>query len=155
MMKQGYWIAILIATGIAFELHGRSAVQQKWDIAKAQQAQQANDLLQQRHAENAAIATQQTIINTTIQKAHDEELRQLNAALAHAERLRIGTRFCSDTTRPTPTESTTRNDATDTTGRLLSEEMDRTVKQLILESEQAAATGRAAQEFIRENGLAE
>ena len=154
-MKWGYWIFILVATGLIFELHGRSVVQQKWNIAKVQQAHLTKNALQQRHAENAALTAQQTAINNTIQKTHDEEIDKLNAALAHSERLRIGTQFCSNAIRQTNPQSTTSSDGTDPSGWILSEEMDRAVKQLILESEQVAATGRAAQAFIRENGLAD
>jgi LPS O-antigen subunit length determinant protein (WzzB/FepE family) len=154
-MKMGYWLLILIMTGIAFELHGRSVVHKEWSIEKVQQAQLAKDALQQRNIENTALEAQQTTINNTLQKEHDEEIRKINVALARSKRLRIGTKFCGDTTRQANTESATSSDGADTTSRLLSEEMDRTVKQLILESEQAAATGRAAQAFIRENGFAE
>jgi len=154
-MKIGYWILVFIATGLVFELHGRSAVQQRWDIDKARLAQQAEDLLQQRHAENAALAARQTSTNNTIQKAHNEEIHKVNAALARSERLRISSHFCPEVTGQTNADSTTSSDEADTTVRLLSTEVDRAVKQLILESEQAAATGRAAQAFIRGNGLAE
>lgn len=154
-MKIGYWILILIATSLVFELRGRSVVQQKWDIDKAQLAQQTKNVLQQRHAENNALTAQQTSINNTIQKAHDEEIRKINAAIASAERLRISSNFCSNSARQTNTKSASSGDGVDTTGRLLSAEMDRAVKQLILESEHAAATGRAAQTFIRENGFEE
>lgn len=154
-MKLGYWILILAATAIAFEWHGRSAIQQKWNIDKAIQAQQSKDALERRHAENATLESKQIIINNQIQKVHDEEIRKINDALANSERLRIGTRFCANSARQTNIKSSTSGDGTDTTSRLLSEEVDRAVKQLILESERVAATGRAAQEFIRKNGFAE
>ncbi len=152
-MKWGYGLLFLAAISLVSELHGRSAVQQKWNIVKAQQAQQVQDALQQRQAENAALKAQQTAINTTIQKAHDEEISQINNALAHSERLRISSRFCAAPPGQTDPESPTGGDETDTASGLLSAEVDSAVKQLILESEQAAATGRAAQAFIRDNKL--
>lgn len=154
-MKLRYWLFILIATGLVFELHGRSIVQQQWNFDKAQLAQQVKDALQQRHDENAVLAVQQIAINNTIQKAHDEEIHKVNTALARSERLRISSHFCPEVARQTNAESTISSDGDDTTGRLLSAEVDSAVKQLMLESEHAAATGRAAQAFIRDNGLAE
>lgn len=154
-MKWGYWFVLLIVSSLITELHGRSVVQQKWNIDKVRQAQQATDALKQRQLDIAALTAQQTAINTTIQKEHDEEIQQITTALAHSERLRISSHFCNDVTRQTISQSTTDSDETDTTSRILSAQVDRAVKQLILETEQATATGRAAQAFIRENGLAD
>lgn len=154
-MKWGYWFVLLMASSLVCELHGRSVIQQKWNIDKAKQAQQATDVMKQRQLEIAALNVQQTTINTTIQKEHDEELRTINSALTRSERLRISTHFCADVTRPPATQSTTGSTEADTTSRVLSAKVDRAVRQLILETEQATVTGRAAQAFIRENGLAD
>lgn len=154
-MNWGYGLIALFVSALVFEFHGRTVVQHEWNIDKAKQGQLANAAIEQRQAENATLSAKQTTINNTIQKEHNEEIRTITGALARSERLRIGTNFCSGTARQTDTESAARSDASNTTSRVLSAEMDRAVKQLMMEIEQAAATGRAAQAFIRDNGLAE
>ncbi|PRC93106.1 hypothetical protein S2091_2192 [Solimicrobium silvestre] len=152
-----WWVSalVLIAASLFFEFHGRSFVQRQWNSDKVVQTQLAKIKQEQRDAENSQLKTQQTTISSTIQKVHDDEISRLTTALNDSRRLRIGSQFCGATSGQTDTQSATSGAAADTGGRVLSEEMDRAVKQLIFESEQVAATGRAAQAFIRENGLGE
>jgi len=145
----------VVALCVFFEFHGRNVVQERWDFAKQQQAINDQQQIDQRYAEIADLKAAQAITNQTIQKVHDEEINTISSALARSERLRISTKFCLDPARQANTKSPASSDGADTGGRLLSEEVDRAVKQLILETEKATATGRAAQAFIRENGLAE
>jgi|GEM_PF-774152 len=151
-------VLIVLALLLAYGLHERSAgeavVQAKWDAANVAQALANKDAIDKRTSDNALLKTIQLGTSTNIQKAHDNEITTLTASLAAAKRLRVGATFCPGTAGQTNSPSASSGDGTDTAGRLLSPEVDAAVKQLIMESEKAAAAGRAAQAFIKENGMA-
>ncbi len=83
-----------------------------------------------------------------------EELASIRRSLAASERMRRPA-FCSSS-RPAAapdTESAGSSIAADTASGLVSIEVDRDFKALILEVESALAAGRAAQAFIRANDM--
>lgn len=149
-----WWILALTALCLGFELHGRHAVQLRWDSYAMAQALAGKQALDQRNEENAQLKKIQQATSINIQKVHDNEILVLHNAFANSERLRIGAAFCGTAARQTEADGAGRSHGADTGNRLLSPEMDAAVKQLILESEAAAAAGRAAQAFIRANGMA-
>jgi hypothetical protein len=149
-----WWI--LIAVGIAYgcDLHGQHVVQARWDAANVAQSIKNKEAIDQRVEDNTLLKTVQVGTSTNIQKAHDNEIATLTASLAAAKRLRIGPSICPSIARQAIANSTSSSDGIDTASRLLSPEMDAAIKSLILETETAAATGRAAQAFIKDNGMA-
>jgi hypothetical protein len=149
------WYPLLIgAAAYGCDLHGQHVVQTRWDAFNVAQAVKNKEVVDKRVEDNTLLKTVQVGTSTNIQKAHDNEIATLHASLAAAKRMRVGTAFCPGIAGQANPNSTGSGDGANPTGRLLSPEVDAAVKQLILESESVAAAGRAAQEFIRANGMA-
>ena len=120
---------------------------------KVASLQASNKLLASRAAENKAETDKQLKINSTVQKAHDDELAQVRANLATAKRLRIGTAICPSAGQANA-KSTTSGNAADTGGGEFRADMDRDIRAAMMRMEEAAATGRACQKFVTDNGMA-
>lgn len=121
------------------------------DTAKRNAAESAAIIARQ--SDNAKIAQQQADTIAAIQKAHDEELDTVRARLAAAERMRKPA-FCGGSTSPAKAESSPSSNAPDTASGLLPEQVEHDIRALILETEEVAATARACQAFVRDNGMA-
>jgi prophage endopeptidase len=149
------WYLLIIA-GAAYgcDLHGQHVVQARWNAFNVAQAVKNKEAIDKRVEDNTLLKTVQIGTSNNIQKAHDHEIDLLNTVLTQSKRLRVGPSFCHSIAGQTNTNSTTGGNGVDSSGRLLPPEVDAAVKSLILETEKAAATGRAAQAFIRENGMA-
>ncbi|HJV82291.1 hypothetical protein [Noviherbaspirillum sp.] len=92
--------------------------------------------------------------NRLLQKSYESEIARLHAAIAAAPRLRVGPAFCGGTPGQAETGSASGGNGADPGSRVLPEEVDRAVKSLIEETEKTAATGRACQKFVNDNGMA-
>lgn len=144
-------VACLLWTGHHF---GAQGVQADWNKDKANRANAEKSAVLARASENLEIFRRQELDNQKITKDHDDELTKVRADLSRSERMRIGSALCGRSAGSTETASSGSGNATDTAGRVLSPEMDGIFKSLILEMEQAAATGRACQAFVTSNGMA-
>lgn len=120
------------------------------DVAKRNAAESAAILA--RNDENAKLAAQQSATNAAITKAYDEELASVRSQLATAQRMRKPA-FCGGSTDAAQAQSSGSGNAPDPAGRVLPEQVERNIRALILETEEATATARACQSFIRENGM--
>ncbi len=150
-----YWILALVALCLGCEIHGAGRVQAKWDAQVKQQAAAAEAALELRREQNRAIGAEQALKSAQIQKGHDDEMAKVRADLRNSERLRLGAAWCDGGTSGTAQASgPAGGDGAGTPGRVLSPELDAAVKSLIEQAEDAAGTARAAQQFIRENGMA-
>lgn len=140
------------AQGIA---QGRAAVQALWNIDKNTRAAAETKAVAQRDAENLAQARQQAAKAAAITKVYDDEINDVHARLAAAERMRKPA-FCASAgpAAPAGASGTEGGAAADPAGGLLPDAMARDIQALILQTEEVAATGRACQSFVRENGLA-
>lgn len=155
MMPRWCWeVLIVLILLLAYGEHERRLVQAKFDAYITAQALASKEAIDKRTSDNALLKTIQLGTSENIQKVRDNEITTLNASLAAAKRLRIGSKFCPSTTGQANSNSSSGGDGADPAGRLLSPEMDAAIKSLILETETAAATGRAAQAFIKLNGMA-
>ncbi len=105
-----------------------------------------------RNIENDAEAVRQRAANVTITKAKDEELAPIRARIS-TDRVRVGPAICDGPPMPAKATGTTGSDGASPEGRVLSESMDRDIRALILETEEAMATGRACEAFLNANGL--
>jgi prophage endopeptidase len=114
---------------------GKAVVQGEWDAEKLKQSEAARESELER-----------VKISNDVQRKHDDEINKLRADLSRSERLRVGTAICGTST--TSESNPASSDTTGAGGRLLSEEMDRDIKSLILETEQIAATARACQAVL-------
>ena len=145
---------IVLAGGVYERYQGAESVQKLWDADKADRAIADASAIADRITKNTVLATQQAADSAAIMKEHDAEINSLRARVADAPRLRIGAGFCSGVAASTDSQGTTSGAGDDPGSRVLSDELDGSVKTLILQSEMAAATGRACQEFLRDNGMA-
>lgn len=138
----------------AGDARGRAAVQAIWDADKAARAVAETRAVAQRVAANAALAAQQAATSAVITKAYNEEIYTVRQRLAAAERMRRPA-FCAITG---PAASAGAGGAgsgheANSVGGPLPDAVARDIQALILETEQVAATGRACQAFVRENGM--
>lgn len=149
-------VLVAIVLGLLWAGHhfGARGVQADWnkDIADRAKAEKAAVLA--RVTENQGIFRQQEITNQNITKAHNEEIDKLRNDLAAAKRVRVGPSLCPRSTSQADTTSPGSSDATDPGAGLVSESTQRSIDALIMQVEEALATGRACQAFVTNNGMA-
>lgn len=126
---------------------GKAEVMQLWKIADAEREEKANDdrIAEQQH---------QAAINESIKKEHANEINKIRAFIAGAPKLRVGSAICGEFAKTPEATSTSGSIEANTSTRVVRDDIDRDIKSLELNVEEAFATCRAAQEFIIENGLA-
>lgn len=152
-------LAVLAGAGMLYQraagdAQGRAAVQALWDADKTARAAAESKAVAQRVAANAVLAAQQAATSTAITKAYDEEINDVRARLAAAERMRRPA-FCASAG---PAASANADGSpgglgADPASGLLSDAVARDIQALILQTEEVAATGRACQAFVRGNGM--
>lgn len=136
-------------------IDGRAEVQALWDKDKIARSDAMLSAVNQRIQDNAVELKAQQDNNDLITKGKDNEIAKVTSDLNAIKRLRVGPSFCPSnrTAAKTDPQGTGSSNAADTGTGLLSESLDSRIRQLILQSEEAAATGRAAQKFILDNGF--
>ena len=134
---------------------GRAAVQALWDADKNTRAAAEAKAVAQRAVDNLAQAKQQAATALAIKKVYDDEINHVRARLAAAERMRKPA-FCASGGPAVPAGGSGAEGGatTDPASGLLPDAVARDIQALILQTEEAAATGRACQSFVRENGMA-
>lgn len=104
-----------------------------------------------RAKENAALAVKQDATNVKIEKVKNEELAPVRDRII-TRRVYVGTGICGPAA-PAKTEDAAGSDSGDTAGRLVRSDVERDIVALKLKVEEALATGRACQQFGKENGF--
>ena len=146
-------LLLVVAALLAVKVHEQHAIKVTMDAYQAAE-KAANDLLvDKRREDNRALAAKQLLDSSNIQRKHDEEVAIARTAAARRERMRIGSALCPPA-GPTETGRAGGSDGADSGGRLVPDDVDRDIRALEIKVEEAFAAGRAAQEFIRDNGLA-
>lgn len=120
---------------------------------RAVRAEQVVAAVQTRIEENTADEVKSHVINQKIEATKNEELAPVIQRVTSAPRMRVGPSICSATARAPEAQGTSSSDGADTGGRLVSVESDEAIRALILKTEEALATGRACQSFVRENDM--
>ena len=140
------------AQGVA---QGRAAVQALWAADKKTRAVAEANAVAQRAAENLALARQQAAKAAAVTKVYDDEINDIRARLAAAERMRKPA-FCASAgpAAPAGAGGAASGPEADPAGGLLPDAVERDIQALILQTEEVAATGRACQTFVRENEMA-
>lgn len=100
----------------------------------------------------AKLEIKQAESSAKIQGKYDEEIASVRDALRAAGRMRLPA-FCQPVAAPASAESAGSSITADPGSELLPESVDRSLKALIFQTEEVAATGRACQAFIRDNGM--
>jgi membrane protein involved in colicin uptake len=152
-------ICVLAGAGMLYQraqgnAQGRAAVQALWDADKKTRAAAETKAVAQRAAENLAQARQQAATALAITKAYDDEINDVRARLAAAERMRKPA-FCASagSAASAGASGPEGGAAGDSAGGLLPDAVARDIQALILQTEEVAATGRACQSFVRGNGM--
>ena len=150
-MLAGFGMVYQRAQGVA---QGRAAVQALWNIDKKTRAAAETKAVAQRATENLAQARQQAIKSAAIKKVYDDEISDVLARLAAAERMRKPA-FCASAGPAAPAGAVGAEGgaAADPGGGLLPDAVARDIQALILQTEEVAATGRACQAFVVRNGM--
>ena len=154
-------IAALLAglfAGIGYIHHkgvteGKAEVQQKWDADKLARSQAETAATLSRVKNNERIAEQQALDNAKIKKGHDDEIAAIRAANASPYRLRIPDSVCRGFASATPAQSPGVGNAPFAGTLALPEALERNLQDLIQEADTIVASCRAAQSFIRNNGM--
>lgn len=134
--------------------HGYQRCKAEWDKEKSDQAKAEAAALLTRVKNNERIVEQQAIDNQKIQKGHQDEIASIHAAYAKSGRLRINAaNLCSGPPATAQAEGTSRGNGTDAGTRILPEAVDRDFKQFGEMIEGKFASCRAAQAFIKANGM--
>lgn len=132
---------------------GRAEVQASWDAdkeaRKAAEIVAVNERLASNELERRAISER----NEELEHAYNEELSKVRSELATAKRLRVGTAICGRSASPANTKSAPGGVEADTGGGLVREDVERDIRALELRVEEALATGRVCQGFVRANSL--
>lgn len=148
-------LALLAAALVGFGwVKGAGHVQDKWDAAEGTRAQAVTEAVLARVAANKKEAERQAATNRKITEGKDREIASLTARLNAAGRLRVGPAICGGSPAAAQAHGAGGSDGSDPPATLVSENVDRDFKALILAVETDLATGRACQAFVRENGLA-
>lgn len=147
-----FYLAIVFAIFTAGWTANGWRLNAKADREAAERKQAENAAILTRVKNNERKAEQDKANSARIAKEHKNEMDKVRADLA-AERLRKPA-WCGGSAGTSETDSPGGGNGTDPAGRLLPPEVERTVRGLIEETERAAATGRACQEFVRSNGMA-
>jgi len=153
-------VYILTSAGMLYQrllgnAQGRAEVQALWDADKKTRAAAETNAVAQRAAENLVLARQQAAKAAAVTKVYDEELNDVRARLAAAERMRKPA-FCASAgpAAPAGASGAEGGASADTASGLLPDAVERDIQALILQTEEVAATGRACQTFVRENEMA-
>lgn len=153
-------VCMLAGTGMLYQrslgnAQGRAAVQALWNADKKTRATAETKAVARRAAENLAQARQQAAKAAAIKKVYDDEISDVRARLVAAERMRKPAFCASDgPAAPAGAVGAEGGAAANSASGLLPDAVARDIQALILQTEEVAATGRACQSFVRENGMA-
>lgn len=133
---------------------GRAAVHALWGADQKTRAAAETKAVAQRAAENLAQARQQAAKAAAIKKVYDDEINDVRARLAVAERMRKPA-FCASagSAPPAGASGAEGGAAPDPAGGLLHDAVAGDIQALILRTEEVAATARACQAFVRGNSM--
>ncbi|MFZ6734757.1 hypothetical protein ACO0LG_22730 [Undibacterium sp. Ji42W] len=134
-------------------VEGKKEVQQEWDADKLAKSQAETAATLSRVKNNERIAEQQALDNAKIKKGHDDEMAAVRAANASPYRLRVSDSICRGFASATNTQSPGVGNAPATGTLALPEALERNLQDLIQEADTMLASCRAAQSFIRSNGM--
>lgn len=101
--------------------------------------------------QNTVLAAKQDATNVKIEKAKNEELAPVRDRIV-TRRVYVGTGVCGPAA-PAKTEDAASSNGNDPARRLVRSDVERDIVALKLQVEEALATGRACQQFGKENGF--
>lgn len=153
-LKAAAVIAAVIALFGAGHHFGAQGVRADWAKETAERKTAENRAVFERLRNNERQIEQDRINSQRIAKEKKDAIDKVRADIARAPGLRVGPGICSGFASAAQAGGAGSGDGADSRTRLVPEEIRRDIDALKLEVELAFAAGRAAQEFIRSNGMA-
>jgi len=141
-------VAAVVSGGAAYRSH---VYHEGYDQAVTDSKAAELNARIKRDQENTVLAAKQDATNVKIEKVKNEELAPVRDRIV-TRRVYVGTGICGPAA-PAKTEDAVSGDSADSTGRLVRSDIERDIVSLKLQVEEALATGRACQQFGRENGF--
>jgi len=141
-------VAAVVAGGVAYRSH---VYHSGYDAAVSDRAASDLKAIAKRTKDNAELVVKQDAINTKIEKVKNEELAPVRERIV-TRRVYVGTGICGPAA-PAQAEDAASSNSGDSPGRLVSQETTERIRELELEVEAHLATGRACQQFGKENGF--
>lgn len=151
--------ALLVALAIyerkVGEQIGADRVQAKWDAERRAQQEAAAIAINQRIEENKAMVEKHRLFVKNIRKEHEDEIDRINAAAAATagELLYIRAACAAPVTGEAIANGTGGGAAAPAGTVALPAEITRNLRALMVEADTVAAGCRAAQKFIKDNGM--
>jgi hypothetical protein len=153
-IKLGAAAALIVGLFMFGHHIGAASVQAKWTAETSRRDAADNAAILKRTADNVTLAAAQSETNTLLKKGYSNEITRLNAVGAAAGRLRIGSAICPRLDSASDTQSAGGSHATDPSAGLVRPDINRDIDALKLKVGTVFASCRAAQTFIRDNGMA-
>lgn len=133
---------------------GRASMKAEWDADNALRTKAENAAILHRLNSNDRIREQQEIDLNKMKKVNADEIAKIRAAYATDSRLRIPATVCSGFAASTEADRTGGGAAAPAGTVALSDKVESDLLALMQEADTIVAGCRAAQSFIRDNGLA-
>jgi len=151
--KAGAVVLVAAASAGGVQFYGVRKYDEGHKAAVSERAAQDAVAILKRTQDNAILSIKQDATNAILTKVKNEELAPVRERIV-TQRVYVGAAICGGPAAAAETESATGSDRADPPGRLVREDVERDLRALTLAVEEDLATGRACQEFLRENGLA-
>ena len=142
---------LVLAGGGIFYAHN-AGDQEGFERAISERAARDAVAILARVHDNAALSIKQDNINQIITRTKNEEIAPVVQRI-YVDRVRVGAGTCGPAGAATA-DGASGSDGTNSSGRLVRDDVERDTRALTEAVEQDLATGRACQAFVRENGMA-
>ena len=155
-----YWLLALVALCLGCEIHGRHAVQAKWNKAEIIRSANEKAQIDIRIESNRMLAQAQAATTTRISDANHKAIASVNSSLdaaRHAVAVTAGLRVavaCNQIAGSTSASGAGGSNGTDTRTVALPDQVTSDLLDLAAEADKVVEQLRSAQDFIRSNGFA-
>ena len=143
---------LLVAAGFGIVFAHNAGDQEGFERATSERAAHDAVAIVTRVRDNAVLSIKQDNINQIITRTKNEELAPVVQRI-YVDRVRVGTGTCGPAGAASA-QGASSGDGTNSSGRLVRDDVERDTRALTEAVEQDLATGRACQAFVRENGMA-
>ena len=144
--------SLLVAAGVGIVYAYSAGDQEGFERATSERSAHDAVAIVARVRDNAVLSIKQDNINQIITRTKNEEIAPVVQRI-YVDRVRVGTGTCGPAGAANA-DGTSGGDGANSSGRLVREDVERDTRALTDAVEQDLATGRACQEFVRENGMA-
>ena len=143
---------LLVAAGVGIIYAHSAGDQEGFERATSERAARDAVAIVARVRDNAVLSMRQDNINQIITRTKNEELAPVVQRI-YVDRVRVGAGTCGPAGAASA-QGASGGDGTNSSGRLVRDDVERDTRALTEAVEQDLATGRACQAFVRENGMA-